>query len=105
MDDMAWMAVAKESEISAGQMKTVLVQGKEIVIYNVDGKLYATSSTCLHEEGPLGFGTLEKNTVTCPLHGWRYDVTNGRHLGPEPGVLETFQVKAENGEILLETKG
>ena len=46
---------------------------------NVDGTLHALDNNCPHNGGPLGRGSLEGNELTCPWHGYRWDVTSGRN--------------------------
>src|SRR5919197_4276449 len=73
--------VGKVSEISNGKMKHVEVDGKEVLlIANVDGKFYAISDRCGHMNALLLMGNLTGNTVTCPFHGSKYDVTTGKKL-------------------------
>jgi len=50
---------------------------KDIAVFNVDGKFYALSNVCAHKGGPLNEGMFEKYLVTCPWHGWKYDVRTG----------------------------
>jgi nitrite reductase/ring-hydroxylating ferredoxin subunit len=84
---MAFVAAVKASEIVPGSIKEVQVAGKMIALANVAGNFYAISNTCLHRGGPLGQGPLEGRTVTCPWHGWQFDVTTGRaNQNPDAGV-------------------
>ncbi|MCZ6725596.1 MAG: Rieske (2Fe-2S) protein, partial [Thaumarchaeota archaeon] len=54
-----------------------------------------------HEGGPLGDGDLDDNVVTCPLHGWDYDVTNGEnHTDPDLPV-KAFDVTVEGSDIKI----
>ena len=53
-----FVAVAKLSELDPGIAKAVEVNGKEIAVFNVNGKIFATDNTCLHQGGPLGEGML-----------------------------------------------
>jgi nitrite reductase/ring-hydroxylating ferredoxin subunit len=75
-----FVEVAKVSEISDGKMKHVEVDGKELLIANVDGKFYAISDRCGHMNALLSMGNLTGNTVTCPFHGSKFDVTTGKKL-------------------------
>ena len=50
-------------------------RGRVIALFNVDGTFYALDGVCPHQGGPLGQGTLEGCIVTCPWHGWQFDVT------------------------------
>ncbi|MBI2461390.1 MAG: Rieske 2Fe-2S domain-containing protein, partial [Candidatus Rokubacteria bacterium] len=69
--------VAEIADLAPGQGRVVEVEGKAIALFNVDGAFYAIDNTCLHRGGPLGEGELDGAVVTCPWHGWCYDVTTG----------------------------
>ncbi len=94
-----FVTVAKLSELTVGTAKTVEVNGKEIALYNVDGKIYATDNTCLHQGGPLGEGTLQGYVITCPWHMWEYDVRTGENLDDKTLKLVTYPVQVEGDEI------
>lgn len=93
--------VVKRSEIPAGSAKVVEVDGKKIAVFNCGGTFYATENTCLHRGGPLGEGSLSGTTVTCPWHGWEYDVTTGASRTNPSAKVRTFQVKVEGEDILV----
>jgi nitrite reductase (NADH) small subunit len=84
---MAFEKAARLSEIPAGEIKEVQVAGQAIALANVGGTFYAISNTCLHRGGPLGQGQLEGKVVTCPWHGWQFDLTTGKAVqNPNAGV-------------------
>lgn len=96
-----FVKVAKKSDVPPGQGKTVEVAGEPVALFNVGGTLHAIHNTCLHRQGPLGEGELDGATVTCPWHGWQYDVTTGKNLmNPEVGVKK-YEVKVEGEDILI----
>jgi len=99
---MALERAAKVSEIPAGAIKEFLVAGKPVAVANIAGKFYAIDNTCLHRGGPLGQGQLEGNVVTCPWHGWQFDVTTGKAvLNPTAGV-GCFRTEVQGDEVFLE---
>jgi nitrite reductase/ring-hydroxylating ferredoxin subunit len=61
-----FVEVAKVNEIPDGKMKHFEVDGKEVLIANVDGKFYAISDRCGHMNALLSMGNLAGTTVTCP---------------------------------------
>jgi nitrite reductase/ring-hydroxylating ferredoxin subunit len=75
-----FVEVAKVHEIADGKMKNVEVDGKEVLIANVNGKFYAISNRCGHMNALLSMGNLKENIVTCPFHGARFDVTTGKKM-------------------------
>lgn len=75
----------KADEIAPGGMKSVEVEGREIVICNINGIFYAISRRCGHMNAPLERGTLDGKILTCAMHGAQFDVTTGESLsGPVP---------------------
>ncbi len=90
---------AKKSEIEPGNGKTVEINGTPVAIFNVNGKFYAIHDTCVHAGGPLGEGYLDENIVTCPWHGWKYDVITGQSEVTASAKVQTFEVKVEGDDI------
>jgi nitrite reductase/ring-hydroxylating ferredoxin subunit len=84
--DQNYVEAGKVSEITNGQMKHVEINGKEIVIANLDGKFYAFADRCGHMNARLSRGNINQSVVTCPFHAAKFDVTTGKKIG-EP-VLE-----------------
>ena len=98
-----FQTVAKASDIAAGEMKLVDVDGEEVVIANVDGEYFAFSNTCTHEGGPLVEGELDGDTVTCPWHSTPFNVRTGEAL--EGGVTDdpvlVYEVRLEGDDIQI----
>jgi len=87
-----FLEVAKVNEIPDGKMKHVEVDGKEVLIANIGGKFYALSDKCGHMNALLSMGNLKGNTVTCPFHGSKFDVTTGRKL-TEPNLTPSQEME------------
>ena len=96
-----YVKVAKLSELPAGSCREFQADGKVIAVFNVNGTVYALDNTCLHRGGPLGQGGLEGEVVTCPWHGWQYNVTTGAAAFNEQIKVETYEVKLEGEDILV----
>jgi nitrite reductase/ring-hydroxylating ferredoxin subunit len=97
---MAFTTVAKTSELKPGEGKIAEAGGKTLAVFNVDGGFHCIDNTCCHRGGPLGDGELDGTTVTCPWHGWRYDVTSGKCLAPNPAAhVAAYAVKVEGDEV------
>ena len=96
-----FMKVCKKGDIPVGSGKTVEVNGKPVALFNVDGQLCAISNTCRHKGGPLGEGELDGKIVTCPWHGWRYDVTTGGNETNPSMPIEKYPVKVDGEEVLV----
>jgi nitrite reductase/ring-hydroxylating ferredoxin subunit len=99
---MAFEKAARLNEIPTGSIKSVQVGGKQLALANVGGTLYAIDNTCLHRGGPLGEGQLEGKVVTCPWHGWQFDVTTGKAVqNPNAGV-GCFKTEIRGDEVFVD---
>jgi len=99
---MAFARAAKKDEIPAGTIREFQVDGKTIALANVGGAFHAISNTCLHRGGPLGQGELEDKVVTCPWHGWQYDVTTGKVvMNPAVGV-DCYALELRGEDIFVD---
>lgn len=67
----------KSLELREGEIKEIQVDGKSLLIINFQGHYYAVSSRCTHLGCRLSKGKLNKNILTCPCHGSKFDITNG----------------------------
>ena len=94
-----FVKVASTSDLKPGTAMTVSVNGKDIALYNVGGKIYATDNTCLHQGGPLGEGILEGEVVTCPWHMWEYNVCTGEKVGNSSVKVATYPVEVDGSDI------
>jgi nitrite reductase/ring-hydroxylating ferredoxin subunit len=63
---------------------------------------YALDGICPHAGGPLGKGAVHGCIVTCPWHGWQFDVTNGQHCLNANIRQATFPVRVEGDEVYVE---
>lgn len=95
---MAFVEVCKAADLQLGKGMSVEANGKQVALFNVNGKFYAIQGICPHRGGPLGEGELQDNTVTCPLHAWQFDVTTGNGMAK----VQTYPVKVENGNVLVD---
>ncbi len=93
--------VAEISELSSGR-KEITIEGKKILLLNLNEKIYAIDSRCPHKGLSLTQGKIEGNIITCPYHGSRFDVTTGQVVkGPAKESLPTYEVKVEDKDILI----
>ena len=96
-----FIKVAIISDLKPGENKVVEVNGEQVALFNVDGEFFAINNTCLHRGGPLGEGFLDGDIVTCPLHGWRYNVKTGANLMIPNQKVAAYQVRVEGNDILV----
>lgn len=114
--------VASADELKEGERRLVMVDGLEIVVFNVGGDLYAFNNWCAHQGGPACEGTItgtmdasydeerleteleyckEGEILNCPWHGWEYDITSGECLSRQGVTLPQYPVRVEDGMIVV----
>ncbi|MBP1464554.1 Rieske 2Fe-2S domain-containing protein [Candidatus Chloroploca sp. M-50] len=98
-----WVEIGEANQLAPGQLIYAAIEGLPVTVANVDGTLYAFSDACRHEGGPLSAGVLIGATITCPWHGWAYDVRTGKSLVPPVGLrLATYPVRICDDTIWIE---
>lgn len=96
-----FVKAAKVTELRPGEAKTVECAARQVALCNADGRHFAVDNTCLHRGGPLGEGFLDGTTLTCPWHGWQYDVTTGQVTMNPAAKLDTYETRVEGDDILV----
>jgi nitrite reductase/ring-hydroxylating ferredoxin subunit len=91
--------IANKNEIPLGQGKIFEIDGNSIAVWNLNGNFYAFQSVCPHRGGPVGEGEMEGNVITCPWHGWSFDVTTGVSPINPAAKLTCYQVQVEGDQI------
>jgi nitrite reductase/ring-hydroxylating ferredoxin subunit len=96
----------KKKDLEEGKLIKVDINGKSIVLTNINGKFYAMDSVCSHEGGPLEEGTLDDYTLTCPWHQGKFDIRNAKASAETDWVtdLKSYPVIVDDrsGEISID---
>ncbi|HWV05713.1 MAG TPA: Rieske 2Fe-2S domain-containing protein [Ralstonia sp.] len=94
--------VASAGELSAVDRKLVFVNGRSIVLFNVEGRLHAIDNSCPHNGASLASGRLVGNVLQCPAHGLRFDLATGCTPGSGGLCLKTYPVQETDGHVVIQ---
>ena len=100
--------VSNITEIQPGSRLYIEIDDSPIIIFNLNGELYAIDDECTHDNGPLGDGEIEGHCVSCPRHGAIFDIKTGKALTlPAVKDVNTYPVRVvddmvEIGVIVLD---
>ena len=94
--------ICKTDDVPEGKGKTFEIDGKKVAVFKVEGNFYAVNDTCIHKGGPLGEGYLNDTVVTCPWHGWQFDVASGKSPVNPEAKIETYSVTVEGDDVLID---
>jgi nitrite reductase (NADH) small subunit len=93
--------VCNIDELKEGRGKRSVVNDEEIALFKVDEQICAISNMCPHQKfQKLHDGLFENGIVTCPMHGWAYDVRTGISTNAS-GRVKTFKTEVKNGKVFL----
>lgn len=111
--------VANISDFEDDQSRVITeVRGQEIAVFKHDGDFFALANYCVHQSGPLCEGGLtgyidmaddmwdwdfdtDEKYVSCPWHGWTFDITTGKNVKDDEYVVPNYDVEIEDGEIFI----
>lgn len=102
---MAKIKVAKVNDVAEGQLKKVDVDGEPVALFNVDGKIYATTNICTHEACELDENhSISGDVVECTCHGSQFNIKTGENvLPPAAEPLKTYNVGVEGEDVFVES--
>ncbi|MBM7068242.1 Rieske 2Fe-2S domain-containing protein [Actibacterium sp. 188UL27-1] len=97
-----WVRICDAHDITEGFAKIArLPGGDRVAVFRQDGLLSAISNACAHQNGPLGEGKVIDCLVTCPWHGFQYDVRNGRSPAPFTEKIPTYDIRLHGSSVMV----
>ena len=103
--DSHWERVGTVGEIEEGCAKIgLLTTGERVAVFKHEGTLSAISNACAHQNGPLGEGRVVFGCVTCPWHGFQYQLHNGRSPEPFTETVPTYNLRLDGDVIWVDNR-
>jgi 3-phenylpropionate/trans-cinnamate dioxygenase ferredoxin component len=99
---MARIKVLDLAALPDGGVELVVVDGLDVALFRRGGEVFAIGNECAHKGGNLCDGRVEGDIVTCPLHGWEFDLRSGACMTIPGESVPRFDVSVEGGAIHLE---
>jgi|GEM_PF-168946 len=102
MPETDFIEACSVSDIPTNGVKNVNLKGVEIAIFNTKDGFIAHSGVCKHNAFKLELCDIEGDTLTCPLHGWKYRISTGKGIKPSWTCLDTYPLKVEGDKIQVQ---
>ena len=101
---MGKIIAGKTSDISPGKMIKVSIDGRDILVANINGDYYATDDSCTHSGSSLSEGKLDGCTITCGWHAAEFDCKTGKLVKFPTKIrdLTSYNVVVESDNVFLE---
>jgi nitrite reductase/ring-hydroxylating ferredoxin subunit len=97
-----FVKVATLESLAATGALEVEQDGVILALFRHGGDVIALDGVCPHQGGPLASGDVSGTTLTCPWHGWQFDVTTGRCLTTPSVAQPRYSVRLDGPDILVE---
>ena len=94
--------VAATTDVPLGSGREFVAGGRIVALFHLDSGFHALDGICPHSGGPLAEGAVQGNVVTCPWHGWQFDVTSGRHCLNSQLCHTSFPVTVTGDDVYVE---
>ncbi len=103
---MARVRVASVKDVEPGALTLVELGERRLALARVGDAIHAIDDTCTHHGGPLSEGRLAGTRVTCPWHGWMFDVRTGQCVMPSRGgPVACYAVTVDGGDVFVDVGG
>ena len=97
---MQFVKVAKTSDFDTCRFRKFSLLARNVAVFKeANGSFYAIEVSCKHQNWDLTTGRFQGDTVTCPRHGWKYNIRTGECLNHESTPLRRYACKVEGDEI------
>lgn len=101
--ERTWSRALDLEELWEGDLVGVVVDGKPVMLINVDGTVYAYANRCPHQDWELSDGDLDDTTLTCVRHLWEFDITTGCGVNPADARLTGYPCRVDpDGAIYVD---
>ena len=101
-----WTGIADAEELPDGGRLCVTIEKCALVVLRIGDAVYAIANSCPHAGRPLEEGEVRGMTITCPFHGYAYNLRTGANLDYpdiEPPV-PTYPARIEQGKVQIQLK-
>ena len=99
-ENCEFIPIAQIEDLNSGERMFVEIDELPVVVFNIANQLYAIADICSHDDGPLGDGDLDGFEITCPRHGARFDIRDGKATSlPAIVDIPAYPTRIVNGQI------
>lgn len=94
--------ITRSDALEEGARKLAFIDGRSVVLFNIEGVIHAIDNSCPHNGASLANGRLDGHVLQCPAHGLRFDLVTGCVVGA-PGLCVTkLPVETIDGELVIQ---
>lgn len=100
-ENQHFVKICKVSDIPERKGIRFEIEEYDLAIFKIDGEVFVISNICPHNHTAQMFnGYLMGHSISCPIHGWRFDLRTGKTLSNNSNI-KTFETKIEDDYLLV----
>jgi nitrite reductase/ring-hydroxylating ferredoxin subunit len=100
-----WVRIAQQVDdlkFNENQLTEIDIEGKKFCLAKTHEGIKACAAKCPHAGGEMALGRLDaKENIVCPIHGYIFNLHNGRDLCGEGYFLKIFPIKQEENCLFI----
>jgi Fe-S cluster biogenesis protein NfuA/nitrite reductase/ring-hydroxylating ferredoxin subunit len=103
--DGGWLPAGTLMEIPDGGIRTIDAGGTDVILYRRGLSVTCFQDACSHLGLGIGTGAITDGVLTCPHHGFRYDLANGECLTAPVVRLRSHGVRVTGDRVEIKLAG
>ena len=96
------LRVGSKAAVERGEPTLAKIDGVEVALFSCKGRIVATQGQCPHNQGPIHEGDVQGTVLTCPWHGWAFDLDSGECLEDDTITLTRYPVRVEGDDVFVD---
>ena len=107
MTDCRWIRIAVAVDLPPREGRVVQLGSRDIAVFNLGDRFFATDNRCPHKGGPLCDGIVTGHAVVCPLHAWKVNLETGDVERPAAAnrCVQTYPTRVQDGVLQIDVTG
>jgi nitrite reductase/ring-hydroxylating ferredoxin subunit len=93
--------LATLDQLPPGSAREFELDGRIIALFHANGRILAIDGICAHQGGPLAEGEVQNCRVSCPWHGWTFDLLSGQNTTNPRIRQQTFEIEIQDQDVLV----
>ena len=94
-----WHDLGKTRQVKVGETVRLDCDGRSVFVYRGKKEFKVYDSLCPHQTTNIPHLALKGNTLTCPKHKWKFDITTGGCTDKGDAPMKQFECKVEDGKL------
>ena len=93
-----WLDIGAAADFAPGRVHAVAVGERQVALVRGDAGWHALDGRCPHQGGPMQEGAVADGAITCPWHGYAFDLATGKGIGNDDSI-ELLEGRERDGRV------